>query len=402
MSLLPVADAIERVRRDCAPLESENVFLPDALDRVLGQRILARRTQPGFDASSMDGYAVRFADTAQAPTALINIGEAPAGHAFDGRVEQGQCVRIFTGAPVPAGADTVIMQEHTERSGDVVTIRQAPPRQGHYIRPLGMDFTESKPLLEAGTWLGPSEIGLAAAANHTTLPVIRKPVVAILSTGDELVMPGEIARPDQIIASNGFSMSAFVRANGGRPLDLGIARDTRESIIAVAEPGLEADIFVSIGGASVGDHDIVQDVLKEMGLKVDFWRIAMRPGKPLIHGTLGHAQYLGLPGNPVSSLVCARVYLKAMLDAMLGCPPEDHGRETALVGAPLPANDERQDFLRAAFSYDETGELVATAFGKQDSSLLSVLARADCLLIRPPFAPATIPGERAHILRLNR
>ncbi len=401
MSLLPVSEALERTQRDCRVLETEQVALPDAMRRILAADLPARFTQPAFDASSMDGYAVRAADVADAPAKLKVIGEAPAGHAFEGKVEAGEAVRIFTGAPVPEGADTVIMQEVTVREGDRVMIGQSPPKPRHFVRPRGLDFCEGDILLHQGRRLGPREIGLAAAMNHAELPVRRKPKVAILATGDELVFPGQTPRPDQIIASNSFALAALVTAFGGDPVDLGLARDNRASLIEMGSRALEADIIVTSGGASVGDHDLVIDVFEELGLKVDFWKVAQRPGKPMIFGHLGKSLFLGLPGNPVSSLVCARVYLKPMIDAMLGLPGDADHPEEALIGAPLPANDERQDFLRAALSKDENGQLTATAFGKQDSSMMNILARADCLLIRPPQAPASKPGERARILRFH-
>ena len=401
MSLLPVKEALARTRQGCHVLESEQVPLSEAMRRILAVDLPARFTQPAFDASSMDGYAVRAADVENVPASLKVIGEAPAGHAFAREVGPGEAVRIFTGAPVPKGADTVIMQEVTSRDGDQVSITRSPPRPGHFVRPRGLDFAEGDILLREGRRLGPREIGLAAAMNHAALSVRRKPRVAILATGDELVFPGETPRPDQIIASNSFALAALVTAFGGEPVDLGLARDNRESLIEAGKKALDADIIVTSGGASVGDHDLVITVFEELGLKVDFWKVAQRPGKPMIFGHIGKALFLGLPGNPVSSLVCARVYLKPMIDAMLGRPGDAGKPEMAQIGAPLPANDERQDFLRAALSKDDKGQLVATAFGKQDSSMMNILARADCLLIRPPYAPASKPGEQAQILRFH-
>ncbi len=401
MALLPVKEALARTRKNCKKLGSEMAALNEALGRVLAADLPARFTQPGFDASSMDGYAVRACDVADTPATLNIIGEAPAGHAYGGVLNEGEAVRIFTGAPLPAGADTVIMQEWTERDADKVRIMQSPPMQGHFVRPRGLDFNEGDILLREGRRLGPREIGLAAAMNHAQLPVRRKPKIAILATGDELVMPGERPRADQIIASNSFALAALVKSYGGEALDLGLARDNIESLTKFGKQALGADIIVTSGGASVGDHDLVIKVFEDLGLKIDFWKVAQRPGKPLIFGQLGKSLFLGLPGNPVSSLVCARVYLKPMIDTMLGLPGDEGEPENAIIGAKLPANDERQDFLRASLAKNEQGELVATPFGKQDSAMMNILSKADCLLIRPPNAPATTPGERARILRFD-
>lgn len=401
MSLLPVAEALSRVMNACSPNETESVKLNDALGRVLAEDLPANFTQPAFNASSMDGYAVRFSDLrAKSETALIVTGAAPAGHAFEGRVEPGQAVRIFTGAPVPEGADTVVMQENVDRNGDIAVIRENPPKPGHFIRPQGMDFKSGDILMRAGRRLGPREIGLAAAMNHAELKVYRRPVVAILATGDELVMPGGEPRPDQIIASNSFALDALIRGCGGEVLDLGLANDTRESLIEAGEKAKSADIIVTTGGASVGEHDLVISSFQELGLQVDFWKVAQRPGKPMIFGRLGESLFLGLPGNPVSSLVCAAVYLQPMISAMLGLP-DGNNIQNAVLGEGLPANDERQDFLRAKLSSNDNGEIIATAFGRQDSAMLNILARADALLIRPPHAPKAKAGETVEIIRLT-
>ncbi len=401
MSLLPVAEALTRVMTACSLNEVERVRLNDALGRVLAENLPANFTQPAFNASSMDGYAIRYEDLKRkGPTALIVTGEAPAGHAYEGTVETGQAVRIFTGAPAPDGADTVVMQENVQRNGDIAVIEENPPKPGHFIRPRGMDFNAGDVLMQAGRKLGPREIGLAAAMNHAELKVYRKPVVAVLATGDELVMPGGDPRPDQIIASNSFALDALVRSCGGEVLDLGLARDTRESLMEAGEKAKTADIIVTTGGASVGEHDLVISAFQELGLEVDFWKVAQRPGKPMIFGHIGESLFLGLPGNPVSSLVCAAVYLQPMIGAMLGMPLESN-IQSAVLGEALPANDERQDFLRASLSPSTSGETVAAAFGRQDSAMLNILARADALLIRPPHAPAAKAGEKVQIIRLG-
>ncbi|PLX42922.1 MAG: molybdopterin molybdenumtransferase MoeA [Hyphomicrobiales bacterium] len=400
MSLLPVSEALSRVIGACKVNGTETVALNQALGRVLAEDLPANFTQPAFNASSMDGYAVRYEDLRRKPTALIVIGAAPAGHAFEGTVEQGQAVRIFTGAPLPEGADTVVMQEHTERNGDIVVIQKNPPARGHFVRPKGMDFSSGEVLLRAGRRLGPREIGLAAAMNHAMLPVRRRPVVAVLATGDELVMPGGTPRPDQIIASNSFALEALIRGCGAEVMDLGLAEDNRESLIAAGKNARAADIIVTTGGASVGEHDLVIGAFQELGLKVDFWKVAQRPGKPMIFGHIGDSLFLGLPGNPVSALVCAAVYLQPMIVKMLGLPPQSIFR-TAVLNEDLPANDERQDFLRAKLGTSPSGELLVSAFSRQDSAMLNILARADALLIRPPHARAAKAGEQVEIIRLE-
>lgn len=400
MSLIPVAEALTRVLSACTLNDLETISLNQALGRVLGQDLAANFTQPAFNASSMDGYAIRFADLGSKPAALIVIGEAPAGHAFAGNVGPGQAVRIFTGAPVPAGADTVVMQENVQRNGDIAVIQHNPPAQGHFIRPRGMDFSKGDVLLLAGRRLGPREIGLAAAMNHAELRVRRKPVVAVLATGDELVLPGTEPRPDQIIASNSYALDALIKSCGAEVLDLGLAADTSDSLIEAGRKARTADIIVTTGGASVGEHDLVISAFQELGLEVDFWKVAQRPGKPMIFGQLGDSLFLGLPGNPVSALVCAAVYLQPMISAMMGQPPEDNIQH-AVLGSDLPANDLRQDFLRASLSLSESGETIASVFSRQDSAMLNILARADALLIRPPHAPAAKAGDQVEIIKLG-
>ena len=346
-----------------------------------------------------DGSAA--ADLAAPPRRLQVIGEAPAGGSFDGRVEAGQAVRIFTGGPVPEGADAIVIQEDTDRLSETeVDIREAVP-QGHYVRPAGLDFAAGEVLLEKGRLLSARDIALAGAMNIPWLMVHRRPRVAILATGDEIVMPCEPIGPNQIVSSNSIGLSALATALGCEPRVLGIARDDADSLRNMASGAGSADILVTTGGASVGDHDLIQSVLGDVGLDVDFWRIAMRPGKPLIFGELTGTPLLGLPGNPVSALVCALVFLLPALDRMAGLAVSDlsHRLSRARLGAALPVNDRRQDFLRATLSTDGPGLPVVTAFGKQDSSMLSRLARSDALIMRAPHAPAAEPGEEVEILR---
>ena len=341
----------------------------------------------------MDGYAVRAQDVASVPATLKQIGEAPAGSAFSGTVKPGETVRIFTGGVVPDGADCVVIQENTTTSGDAITVL-ASASVGNAIRPLGFDFKIGDVLLDEGCVIGPVQIALAAAMNHHELPLRTKPKVAIIATGDELVAAGQAPSPHQIISSNGPGIVAAVEAFGGQAIDLGIARDTPESLNQALAKAKDADLLITLGGASVGDHDIVQDILKQQGVEIDFWRIAMRPGKPLMFGLRGNMRVLGLPGNPVSAMVCTQIFVKPVIDAYLG---RNHRPApfTVKLGCDLPANDLRQEFMRASLSRKEGEVPVATPFQKQDSSLLSRLVRADCLLIRPPHAPAAKKGEQA-------
>ena len=403
MALLPVADALARILKDVSPLDAESAPIAEAAGRTLAAPLAATRTQPPFPASAMDGYALRAADVATAPAILRLIGMSAAGRGFTGRVGSGETVRIFTGAPVPDGADAIVLQEDATADGDRVTMREAAT-PGRHIRRAGVDFESGEILLEQGRRLDARAIGLAAAMGHGTLPVRRRPRVAILATGDELVRPGEAPGPDQIVMSNSYSIAALVAGTGGEPIDLGIATDDFPAL----ERGLRAardaraDILVTTGGASVGDHDLVQSALVKEGMRLDFWRIAMRPGKPLMFGALGPMRILGLPGNPVSSYVCSFLFLAPLIRALLGDPRADEDRsETARLGAPMPANDTRAEYARATLARDGDGTLVATPVGTRDSSITRLLAHADALLIRPPFAPAAPAGAPCRILRLS-
>ncbi len=397
--LMPVAEARQRILADLPLMPSKQVSLPEAHGRVLAVDVAARVTQPPLAVSAMDGYAVRAADVAMVPANLAVIGTVPAGGLFEGEVGAGQAVRIFTGAPLPAGADAIIIQEDTERDGDKVTVTEGV-KTGRYVRRAGLDFAEGDVLLTAGTVLSARDIGLAAAMNYPWLQVRRRPRVALLATGDEIHLPGEKIGSTGIISSNTFALEGLIRAAGGEPVTLGIAVDDREQIRALAENALGTDMLVTTGGASVGEHDLVQDALADLGLELDFWQIAMRPGKPLMSGRLGAMPMLGFPGNPVSSMVCGILFLMPALAQMLGTGETEPVRDTAVLGIDLEENDRREDYLRATLAH-EGGRLVATPFEKQDSSMFSRLAAADCLLIRPPHAPAAKAGDTVDIVRLD-
>ncbi len=405
MALLPVADALAQVLASIdGPVPEEMVPLAACHGRSLARDLSARRTQPPFAVSAMDGYAVRAADCTTIPATLTVIGESAAGRGFRGDIGSGETVRIFTGAPLPASADAIVIQEDTQALDDArVVIREAPPA-GHYVRPAGLDFAEGEVLLAAGRRLDAGDIALAAAMNHAALPVRRKPRVAIIATGDELVLPGEEPGPDQIVASNIYALAAIIARAGGEAIDCGIARDTREDVLRVVEAARAAkpDMLITLGGASVGAHDLVQEALRGIGLELGFWRIAMRPGKPLMHGRLGDLLFLGLPGNPVSAMVCAILFLAPAIRALSGDPDAPRGpvRHPAILGTDLKANDKREDYMRAKLT-PRTGALpLVTAFDRQDSSMLGHLARADALLIRAPHAPAVKAGEPVEYLRL--
>jgi len=400
-SLLPVEDAIARVTQDVEPTPAETVPLGTSLNRILAAPLAARRTQPPFDVSAMDGYAVRAADVATLPAFLTLIGSAPAGHAFEGRVGAGETVRIFTGAPVPDGADAILLQEDAmvEPDGRIRATEAVRPQQ--HIRAKGLDFVEGEVLLPAGTRLGMRQMSLAAALNHGEVPVRARPRVALIATGDELVPPGSELGPNQITASNSFGIAALVETLGGTPIDLGIIPDDRAALAAAIDRATAsgADILVTLGGASVGEHDFVREILMDRGMDLDFWKIAMRPGKPLMFGRIGPMRVLGLPGNPVSSLVCALLFLKPLMQRLLGLPLVDE-TEMAELGAPVRANDKRQDYVRASLIDLPDGRHIATPLPRQDSSMLSTFAQALCLIVRPPFAEAEAEGAPCRILRL--
>jgi molybdopterin molybdotransferase len=397
---LSVEEALERVLAGAEPLPMESVAIEAARGRILAAPLAAKLTQPPFDASAMDGFAVRKADIAELPATLAVIGQAAAGHAFDRSVGPGEAVRIFTGAPVPADADAIVIQEDTEYTPGQVTVRAGPIETGH-IRRRGFDFLTGDALLSAGRKLGPRELALAAAMGHGAVSVHRRPLVGILSTGDELVAPGEQPGPGQIVSSNHLGVGALAELAGADVRQLGIARDTRDSLTSHVARAADCDILITIGGASVGDHDLVAPVLEARGMRLAFWKIALRPGKPLMFGRLGVTRVLGLPGNPVSALVCSRVFLVPLIRRLAGLPDAEAGLGTARAAVPLDANGPRQHYMRATLHTGTDGTPEATPVRSQDSSLLSPLAVADCLLIRPPHAPAAPAGISVPILPLD-
>jgi molybdopterin molybdotransferase len=401
MSLMSVRDALARVLDGAASLPPEHAPVAEAHGRVLTADLAARRTQPPAAVSAMDGYAVRNADLAALPARLKVIGEIAAGAAPDVPLDPGDAARTFTGAVLPEGADTIVIQENTRREGDHVIIEKGEPA-GRYIRPAGLDFAAGDLRLRGGRRLGVRDIALAAAMNHAVIPVVRRPRVAVFSTGDELVLPGTEPQPGQIVSSNGLTLAALARSEGARVLDLGIVPDRLDATVSAVRRVRDwgADVLVTSGGASVGDYDLVQPALAAEGMELAFWRIAMRPGKPLMHGRLGAMRVLGLPGNPVSSYVCALLFLVPLLRTLGGRTDVDIATEAALLGRDLPANDEREDYLRSRLSDEPGATPLATPFDKQDSSMMSALAEADCLIVRAARAPAAKAGEACRIIRL--
>ncbi|UGV26516.1 molybdopterin molybdenumtransferase MoeA [Rhodopseudomonas boonkerdii] len=399
MALMPFTDAMAAVLEGAGALPEEMVALEDAFHRVLARDVASLRTQPPEAMSAMDGYAVRATD-ATLGAKLKVIGEIAAGKPFDRALAAGEAARIFTGGVVPAGADGIVIQEDTTRDGGIVIVNEAATA-GRHIRPAGVDFSQGDILLRAGTRLSDRDLALAAGMNHPTVPVHRRPVVAMLATGDELVMPGATPGPGQIVLSNGFALRALARAEGAEVVDLGIARDTLEATTAAIQRAidLKVDVLITTGGASVGDHDLVQQSLVEAGVDMSFWKIAMRPGKPMMHGRRGAMWVIGLPGNPVSSYVCGFLFMVPLLRALSGRSEVQHHREAAVLGRDLAANDQREDYLRTRLAWRD-GRLVATPVTKQDSSLLGNLAIAEGLLVRPPHAEAARTGDPCEIIRL--
>ena len=399
MALIPVDEARARILKGVKPLPPEDVKLEVALGRVLAKPLKAVRNQPPFDASAMDGYAVVGADLADAPATLRLIGLSAAGHGFKGKLKRGDCVRTFTGAPVPRGADAVVIQENTEAEGKSIRMLQ-PARPQQNIRFAGLDFRKGDALLPAGLALGARDIGLAAAANAAKLAVRRRPVVAIIATGDELVLPGRAPRADQIVSSNSHALAAMAEHLGATVMNFGIVPDNLMATERAIARAAKADILVTTGGASVGDHDYVQEALKNSGVAIDFWKIAMRPGKPFMYGRKKRQHVLGLPGNPVSSLVCARLFLKPLIDALLGLPMGDDLVE-ARLGASMKENDSRQDYVRATLRESPDGSRTVTPFAVQDSSMQRTFREAQALIVRPPFARVAGQGDVVKILRLD-
>src|SRR5437764_9616903 len=391
--MISVEEALARLLAPLTALPPEQVSVADAVGRVLAEDVARGRTQPPFAAAAMDGYAVRAEDVANVPATLRIVAEIPAGAGYGGTIGTGEAARIFTGAPLPAGADAIVIQEDTERDGDRVTVKEGAPK-GRYVRRAGLDFAEGDVLLKAGRRLTPRDIGLAAAMNRPWLFVHRRPRAGILSTGDEIVMPGDPIGPHQIVSSNALALAAFVTARGGVPVLVGNAPDDPDALRHIAAAAQGTDLFVTTGGVSVGEHDLVRDVLSADGLSIDFWEIAMRPGKPLMVGRYRGVPMLGLPGNPVSTLVCSLLFLKPAIDRLSGLPDNGEPPTTARLGVALKQNDRRQDYLRARLQRAPDGALEVVPFEVQDSSMMRSLAASDCLVMRPPHAPA-LPAGRA-------
>lgn len=397
--MISVEEARERILNPLRPTPAEIVALAAAWGRVTASPVAARLTQPPADVSAMDGYALRAAD-GEAGRALTVIGAAPAGHPFTGTIGAGQAVRLFTGSVVPAGADSILLQEDATREGDSVRVNETV-RPGRHIRRAGQDFATGDVVVPGGRRITARDVGLLAAANHPWVTVHRRPRIAVLATGDEIAMPGEPIPPGGIVSSNSHALGALVRSAGGDPVILPVAADTTAAVAAVADAVAGMDMLVTTGGASVGDHDLVIAGLQTRGLQVDFWQIAMRPGKPLLFGQLGAVPVLGLPGNPVSAMVCATLFLLPALARLSGLPPAPPPVTTAFLGAAVAGNDRRADHLRATLIADEAGRLIATPFPVQDSSMLQRLAHADALILRPPHAPALPSGAEVPVIRLD-
>ena len=391
--MISVDEALAALFALVEPLGTESVELRDAAGRVLAQDAIATRAQPPFDSSSMDGYALAKEDAEKGAT-LTLIGESAAGHGFDGKVDRGQAVRIFTGAPLPPGTDHVEIQENVTATGDQITL-DAPHAPGSNLRPKGGDFAPGD-TVPAPRVLTAADISLIAAMNVPQLTVARRPEVALISTGDELVMPGENPGPDQIIASNGLGLDALLRQYGALPRMLPIARDNVDSLQSAFRFAKGADLIVTIGGASVGDHDLVRQVAGQAGMEQSFYKVAMRPGKPLMAGLLDGTPIIGLPGNPVSALVCGHIFLAPVIRALQGLPAVPTPRLKAPLAQPLPENGPREHYMRARL---EDGTI--TAFERQDSSLLRTLSHANALIVRPVGDGARQVGELVEYVPLH-
>jgi molybdopterin molybdotransferase len=396
--VISVEEALARLLEPLTPLPPEQISLVDGLGRVLAEDVAARRTQPPFAVSAMDGYAVRADDLAAIPVELRIVAEVPAGAGFGGRVGAGEAARIFTGAPLPAGTDTIVIQEDTQRDRDRVRVLEGTPR-GRYVRHEGLDFAEGEVLLRPGRRLTARDIGLLAAMNRPWLFVHRRPRIGILSTGDEIVMPGDPIGPHQIVSSNSLSLAAFVTACGGVPISAGNAPDDPAALRRLAAATSGVDLLVTTGGVSVGEHDLVREALAVDGFELGFWQIAMRPGKPLMVGRYRGTPMVGLPGNPVSTLVCALLFLKPAFDRLSGVVAETEAQATARLGVALSKNDRRQDYLRSRLARAADGTLEVFPFEVQDSSMMRLLAAADCLVVRPPHSPAIAAGTIVPIVR---
>ncbi len=397
--MIPVEEALDRITGAFSPLASEWVALSNARGRVLSEDLVAPRDQPHQDISAMDGYAVRSADLESGEAVLTLVGEAPAGGRFEGKVERGQTVRIFTGGPVPDGADAIALQENAKADGKRIELRGQAPK-GRFIRPAGLDVKKGSIVLRANTTLGARDLGLAAGLNRVWLPVRRRPRIALLATGDELVRPGEPLGPDRIVTTNSITLGAMIEGWGGIAVDVGVIEDHMDAFAAITSELGGVDLIVTLGGASVGERDLVREALGQKGLTLDFWKIAMRPGKPLMFGDVGGTPLLGLPGNPVSSAVCAVLFVKAVIRSLQGLDPRPV-EGSAVLTCNLKENDERQDYLRATAAWGGDGRLEVTPAARQDSAMFATFADADCLIKRRPFAEKAMVGDVVTILPLS-
>lgn len=398
--MLAVDDALNSVLSEINKLNYEEISISQARDRILATDLISRVTQPPTAVSAMDGYAVRVEDLDINPTTLALIGESAAGRSFKGEIERGQTVRIFTGAAVPDNANAIVIQENVEKLGNKIIIKEKI-ETGKYIRLAGQDFHRGQTLIKAGTRLNSRNIALAAGMNIPWIKVIRKPRVAILSTGDELVLPGEEVGSDQIISSNSIGLAVLIEAHGGIAINLGIAKDDPKSLKNIISNLTGIDMLITIGGASVGDYDLIKTVLAGEGLNITFSKVAMRPGKPLIFGKINNTPMLGLPGNPVSAGVTATLFLIPTINKMLGLSNTFYKTEIAVLGCDIVKNDERQDYLRARLENTGMKEVIVTPFDRQDSSMLANYANADCLIVREPFAASLTKGKKVKIIRLD-
>ncbi len=398
--MISVEAARARILAGLSPTSAESVPLAAAWGRVSAASVVARLSQPARDVSAMDGYAVR-AEAGTLGATLRVVGSAPAGHPWSGNIAGDAALRLFTGSVMPHGADCVVPQEDAERHGDTVVLTEAA-QPGRHVRRAGQDFAAGDLLVAAGQRLGARQVGLVAAGNHPWVSVHQRPRVAILATGDEIVLPGEAVPDGGVVSSNAHALAALVRASGGEPVVLQVAGDNRAALVAGTAAARGCDLLLTTGGASVGDHDLVRQTLQEQGMALDFWRIAMRPGKPLLHGWIGRLAVIGLPGNPVSTLVTAILFVIPAIERLSGLAGDPPAIEPARTGTNLPANDLRADYLRASLERGPDGVLVATALARQDSSMLRAMAQAGCLIVRPPHAPATPSGESVSVIRLDR
>ncbi len=405
-SLIPAGEALDIVLSDVEPCGIEEVGLHEAANRRLARDIPSLRTQPPFDASAMDGFAVRQADVIELPADLTIIGESRAGVPYERSLGEGQAVRIFTGAVVPEGADTIIIQENTEFSGSSVRVLTGTP-EGKFIRKAGLDFKEGEVILGSEDVLSPNRLALVASMNYAKVPVRKNATVATISTGDELVLPGEATGPGQIIASNTYGITASAKNCGANVIDMGLVADTKDALREAFQSAISkgADVLITTGGASVGDHDLVMPVAMEMGFEFEIAKIAMRPGKPFLFARYKHdgrTVYLtGLAGNPVSSLVAFNVFVKPLINLLSGEPAEKLKPLPAVLGKDLEENDERAEYMRGTLEISADGQRIATAFTKQDSSMLANLVRADCLIFRAVKAPAAKAGDPCEIVMIS-